>query len=221
MSDQAVLDQLFKNQKTTTGTIDDIILIVDRSGSMNAILADAQGGVNAFIKDQRDCGEAFFTLVEFDDQYEAVHNQIELSMLTEEYVLKPRGMTALLDAVGKTCGGYTPKGNGKVIVAIVTDGEENASHEWTRPDLFDMITKKREDDKWEFLFLASGQDAIQEGSSMGFATMDNVNYNAHELGATKSAFVHASANTVRLRTGGEKLDQAAYDIILQDEQSKS
>ncbi len=215
-----VLDHLFKNQKTKAGTIDDIILIVDRSGSMNAILQDAQGGVNAFITEQKEVGEAFFTLVEFDDRYEEVHNQTELSMLTEEYILKPRGMTALLDAIGKTCGGYKPKGNGKVIVAVVTDGEENASHEWTRKDLFDMITKKREEDKWEFVFLASGQDAIQEGSSMGFASGDNVNYNASDIGATKSAFTYASSNVRSLRSGGPKLKQSDYDIILQDEQSK-
>ena len=221
MSDQAVLDQLFKNQKTKAGTVDDIILVVDRSGSMSAILDDAQGGVNTFIKEQRDCGDAFFTLVEFDTRIETVHSQVELSMITEEYVLKPRGMTALLDAVGMTCGDYTPKGNGKVIVAIVTDGDENASNEWTRSNLFDMITKKREEDKWEFIFLAGDQDAITEGSKMGFASGDNVNYNTRDRGATKSAFTYASANTRALRTGGPKLDQAAYDVILQDEQSKS
>jgi Mg-chelatase subunit ChlD len=216
----AVLDQLFKNQTTKTGTIDDIILIVDRSGSMSDILSDAQGGINSFISDQRKVGEAYFTLVQFDYEIEPLHEQVELSSFNEEYELKPRGGTALLDAVGATCGGYEPKGNGKVIIAIVTDGEENSSSEWTRDALFEMITKKREEDKWEFMFLASGQDAIREGTRMGFAMGDNTSYNKRTYGATKSAYVHASANTTSLRTGGRKLDQADYEAILKDEQTK-
>ena len=213
-----VLDHLFKDQTTKAGTVDDIILIVDRSGSMRDILSDAQGGINSFISDQRKVGEAFFTLVQFDYEVEPLHEQVELSGVTEDYVLKPRGGTALLDAVGATCGGYEQKGNGKVIIAIVTDGEENSSKEWSRDSLFEMITKKREEDKWEFMFLASGQDAIREGSRMGLAMADNVNYNKRTLGATKSAYMHASANTTSLRTGGRKLDQTDYEAILKDEQ---
>lgn len=215
-----VLDQLFKHQTTKTGTVDDIILIVDRSGSMSEILDDAQGGINTFISDQRKVGEAYFTLVQFDYESECLHEQVKLKTLEEEYVLKPRGSTALLDAVGATCGGYEPKGNGKVIIAIVTDGEENSSKEWTRTKLFEMITKKREENEWEFLFLASGQDAIREGTRMGLASFDNVNYNKAERGATKSVYMHASANTTQLRTGGQKLGQADFEAILKDEQSK-
>ena len=81
----AVLDQLFKHQTTKAGTIDDIILIVDRSGSMSDILSDAQGGINSFISDQRKVGEAYFTLVQFDYEVEPLHEQVELSSFNEEY----------------------------------------------------------------------------------------------------------------------------------------
>ena len=46
----------------------DITLVVDRSGSMESIRSDAQGGINAFIRDQatEEHGEALITLVQFD-----------------------------------------------------------------------------------------------------------------------------------------------------------
>ena len=56
----------------------DITLVVDRSGSMESIRSDAQGGINAFIRDQatEEHGEALITLVQFDTQYEFVHRGV-------------------------------------------------------------------------------------------------------------------------------------------------
>lgn len=55
----------------------DITMVVDRSGSMESIKADAEGGVNAFIDEQKNAsGAALLTLVQFDNEYEFVHSGI-------------------------------------------------------------------------------------------------------------------------------------------------
>ena len=79
----------------------DITLVVDRSGSMEAIRQDAMGGVNRFILDQAEKpGDAVLTLVQFDTEYEFVHRAKPIKGIPP-YVLTPRGSTALLDAVGR------------------------------------------------------------------------------------------------------------------------
>ena len=79
----------------------DITLVVDRSGSMEQVREDAEGGVNSFIAQQaKEPGEALLTLVQFDTEYEFLHKGVPISQVPK-YELVPRGMTALLDAVGR------------------------------------------------------------------------------------------------------------------------
>ena len=79
----------------------DITLVMDRSGSMEARRRDAEGGVNTFIQEQaREPGEAVLTLVQFDTEYEVVHNGVAIHEVPR-FTLRPRGATALLDAVGR------------------------------------------------------------------------------------------------------------------------
>ena len=73
-------------------------LIVDRSGSMQSVQDDAQGGINTLLSEQYKLpGKFTLTLSEFDDQFNTVARMSEEPV---QYILIPRGMTALLDAVG-------------------------------------------------------------------------------------------------------------------------
>jgi Mg-chelatase subunit ChlD len=156
--------------------VDEIVCIVDRSGSMSSIREDAQGGLNEFIREQAAVGAANLTIVEFDNEADTVCDRVNINE-AEEYVLRPRGGTALLDAMGLVIGNdlkYNAP-DGKTIVVIVTDGGENASREWTREQIFDLINERKEAG-WEFLFLASNQDAISTGVSYGFAAEDALSF---------------------------------------------
>lgn len=165
----------------------DLVFIMDRSGSMDAIKNDAIGGFNKFIETQKALpGEAKFTLVLFDHEYLIEHNGVNLQSVkpldNNSYV--PRGMTALLDAVGRT---ITDVGNRlsnvsederpeKVVVAIMTDGEENASTDYNKDKINKMIGHQRDMYQWEFIFLAAGQDAIKAGASMGIPMQASINF---------------------------------------------
>lgn len=82
----------------------EMIFILDRSGSMSGLEQDTIGGFNAMIERQKQLpGQAVITTVLFDDQYEVLHERIDLKLIAplsdKQYTV--RGMTALLDALGR------------------------------------------------------------------------------------------------------------------------
>ncbi len=170
----------------------EITLILDRSGSMQTIADDAIGGFNAFLAAQRrepGSDTTRLTLVLFDDQYEVPYKSIplpEVPDLTTATFL-PRGSTALLDAIGRTLAKMTRSfaarpdetKPGKVIIAILTDGHENASHEYTKLHIADLISEKRAQG-WEFIFLAADQDAIATAATLRIPAEDAVNFSRIE-----------------------------------------
>lgn len=120
----------------------EIVFILDRSGSMMSLTNDTIGGFNSFVEKQKnEPGEALLTTILFDDQYEILHNGMNLRdvqpMTKDQYWA--RGMTAMYDAIGKTINEVGRRLSdtteeqrpGKVIFVITTDGLENArGHAW-------------------------------------------------------------------------------------------
>jgi uncharacterized protein YegL len=150
-------------------------VIMDRSGSMSGIKRDTEGGLNTFFEDQKKVdGTATVSLTIFDDQIDSEYSFLDLKEVPQ-FVLHPRGGTALLDAIGITITKLGEKLASmnekdrpeKVMVVIVTDGEENSSKEYTLDRIKAMITEQEEAYKWEFVFLAANQDAITTAGSMG------------------------------------------------------
>lgn len=156
----------------------ELVFILDRSGSMSNLTQDTIGGFNSMIERQKnEPGEARVTTVLFDDQYEILHDHVdikEIKPLTDkEYYA--RGMTALLDAIGRTVNSVgkrladTPEDERpeKVIVVITTDGFENASREFKKDDVKSMIEHQQSKYSWMFMFLGANMDAVEEASSLG------------------------------------------------------
>ena len=153
----------------------DITLVIDRSGSMASIREDAEGGVNSFIQQQAaQPGQASLTLVQFDTEYEFLCRGVPIAQ-APRYELRPRGSTALLDAVGRA---ITETGErlaalpesgrpGLVIVVIVTDGQENSSREFERETVRQMVEHQRTKYNWRFIYLGANQDAFKEAGGMG------------------------------------------------------
>jgi uncharacterized protein YegL len=167
--------------------LSEIICIIDRSGSMATIKADAIGGFNTFLEEQKKLpGEATLTYIQFDTEYEVVHENTPLQTIQpiDGNTYQPRGATALLDAIGKTIDSagkrlanmsedQRPE---KVIFAILTDGEENSSGKYTLSQIKEMITRQKDIYKWEFIFLAANQDAFAEAMKLGIDHKDAFNF---------------------------------------------
>jgi hypothetical protein len=134
--------------------------------------ADHEGGLRSFIEDQKKLSDEMrFTLIQFDSQNpcEVKLDRVPLADVdTNTIELVPRGGTPLLDAIGKSVAHLrttlTPQDN--VIVTIITDGEENESHEWDKPKVKAVIDEL-EAANWKFLFLGANFDAFAEGITLG------------------------------------------------------
>ena len=171
----------------------EMVFILDRSGSMGGLESDTIGGYNAMLaKQQKGPGEAVITTVLFDDQYELLHDRINLRgvapITDQEYYV--RGSTALLDAVGKTINkiGNAQKRTTeaeraeKVVVVITTDGMENASCEFSKDKVRRMIEHQKSKYDWEFIFLGANIDAIATAGRFGISKDRAANYNADSEG---------------------------------------
>jgi uncharacterized protein YegL len=187
----------------------EIACIIDRSGSMMSLRSDAVGGINSFLTEQKAVpGEASLTLVFFSHEYQLVHSGTplqEVALLTDaDYV--PQGTTALLDAVGRTIEDVgkrlaeTPEEQRpeKVLVAILTDGLENASRDYTRARVAKMIKHQQEKYGWEFLFLAANMDAFAEAHSLNIPTANAQNFVATREG-TQAAYSNLNEAAIAYR----------------------
>jgi hypothetical protein len=180
----------------------DITVMIDRSGSMASMKKDAEGGVNSFVDEQKkQAGEALFTLVQFDTEYEFVHKAIPIKDVGG-FTLNPRGGTALLDAVGRSISetgqrlAAMPEDQrpALVVFVILTDGQENSSKEFSQPQIKEMIKTQSESYKWQFVFLGANQDSFASAGGIGIVGNMAANYTS-----ANTAFTATSSNVSRSR----------------------
>ena len=214
-----------KIKQQTSEKATEIVCILDRSGSMDSIKHDAIGAFNSFLNGQKKLpSEAYLTLVLFDDEYELLYDSIALNDVPEltESTFIPRGMTALLDAIGQTIKTVKKKTKDKnVIVCILTDGEENHSNEYKHADIIKLIRKRKEKHHWEFIFLAANQDAIQTGNSLGINASRSVNFSADKEGMKRSMDITSYATAFKRGhhtefSSSEKYENVSFDAIDDD-----
>lgn len=172
-----------------------ISVILDRTGSMESIRDDTIGGFNAFLNAQRaESGEATLTLVQFDSQdpYEIVHQfkpLPEIPELTWETFV-PRASTPLLDAMGRGINDLEKslrdlsetERPSRVVMVIITDGQENASREFRKDQVGKMIREKQEKASWQFVFLSADLDAIGEALQHGIYASSVMAHDKDERG---------------------------------------
>lgn len=165
----------------------ELVMILDRSGSMGGLESDTIGGFNSMIGQQKEeDGEALVSVVLFDGISEVLYDRADIRtikpMTDRQYYV--RGCTALLDAVGGT---IRHIGNvhkyareedvpEKTIFVITTDGLENASREFSYDQVRHMIERQKERFHWEFMFLGANIDAVGEARRFGISETRAVRY---------------------------------------------
>jgi len=213
------------SKKVGSQNYTDISFVLDRSGSMSSIKNDVIGGFNEFLKKQKKLKDrALFSLFQFDHEYEVVYTGADIQTANEldDSTFVPRGMTSLLDAIGRTIESTEdrirllaesdkPK---KVMIIVMTDGYENNSKEFDAKHIFKLITDKKENNKWEFIFLGANQDAITTASQYGISAKSSLTYNANAIGTMN---LYSAVNTVvaSYRTTGD------YEITDEDRKKAS
>lgn len=164
----------------------DIVFLLDRSGSMRGMEEDTIGGFNSYLEKQREKGvKTKVTTVLFDDQYEVLTLREDIDKVSnisnKEYYV--RGCTALYDAIGKTINTLDKSvENNKVLFIITTDGLENASREYDRRSVLDLINKHS---NWEFMYIGANINSYEEGQRIGIKSSNIANYKKTKTGTRK------------------------------------
>lgn len=185
-----------------------IAVLLDRSGSVSRLVDDFIGGYNSFLKDQQAGeGEATITLVQFDTAYEHIYKEFDIEEATpiNRQIYNARGGTSLNDSLAKL---ITETGNylkakkeedrpSKVMFQIITDGQENASKEFTTTQIKDMITHQETNYSWEFVYIGANQDSFGEAHNYGMSNA--MNYAFTNMGV-QDMFASMSATTASYRS---------------------
>jgi uncharacterized protein YegL len=171
----------------------ELVFILDKSGSMGGLEADTIGGYNSMLDKQKAVkGECHITTALFDHSYRLLHDRIDLNAvgaITEkEYCVG--GSTALIDAIGRTIHkiGNAQKNTAeayraeKVMFVIITDGEENASREYSTERVKRMIERQKNRYGWEFIFLGANIDSVETAGRFGISANRAQNFHADSDG---------------------------------------
>ncbi len=207
----------------------ELIVILDASGSMGRRKQDVIGGFNQLIDDQRKLsGDCVVTVVQFSSRGEqktiidrkSVHDVAHLT----DTSYRTSGWTALQDAIGSTVDAVgtrladIPEDDrpGKVIVTILTDGEENNSIEYRAEQVREKVTRQREAYGWEFIFTGANQDAVFEGRKLGIDAKMSATFADTQAGYQKT-FNSISLACSALRSGNKQAACSSMDRLKKGE----
>lgn len=203
-----------------------IVVILDRSGSMLDCKKQTINNFNEFLSEQkRQPGEARLRLVQFDDQYEFLYDKpLQAAEPLTDTTFVPRGSTALNDAIGRTCDelGHELRHMaeidrpGKVVVIVLTDGYENASKTYSQHKVKQIVGHQRSKYNWAFIFMGAEERAVMQAeqynipaaNAMYTSTFDPCAYMSAGTTMSNSVSAYRSSGYLRAFTQQER-DEAA------------
>lgn len=200
-----------ENQVSAPGSY--VAMVVDRSGSMSSMGNEVMNGFNTFLAEQQALpGKCTATVVRFDDKVEVIQHGVPLQSVrkADRTTFAPRGMTALLDAMGQTIQMVETQVDSmdqkpdKIMVMILTDGAENASRSFTRAAVMATIKRLEATGDWQFVFVGANQDAIAVGESYGMSAKNCLSYSATP-NYQNETFKCMSANVAAYRSASKSM----------------
>ena len=191
----------------------EVIAVIDRSGSMHGKEMDTVGGINAMInqlkstKTEEDSIKMSIKLFDNEQLIKLSHVDIESVEEFKVCDFVPRGSTALLDAIGDTLKYFmekklmNPTAYDNCMVYVATDGLENTSHKYNKDNIKKMIKSAQENYNINVLYLGANQDAILEASNIGIHSDQAINYSETQENV-EAVYRSAAAVATRTRTNG-------------------
>jgi uncharacterized protein YegL len=173
---------------SSTSIIQEVVAIIDRSGSMSGKEADTVGGINStlsIIKQDLKPDEVVNVSIKlFDHEEIMLAKSVNINDVSplELSQFVPRGQTALYDAIGTTLTYFmekklhNPQSFDKCLIYITTDGCENCSKKYNVQSLKKLIKSAQETYSIELIYLGANQDAIFEASKIGILPTHAINY---------------------------------------------
>lgn len=210
------------SDKLTQSIPQDIIIILDESGSMETMGNEPKQAINSFIKEQKEAldDEATLSLWKFNSGVTKVIDDEKLSYVSEFMDFRPHGLTALLDAIGEA---ITTKRNKEknhdVICVILTDGIENSSKKYTSNDIRRMTQEMEQEFNWKFLYLGANQDSFSIGGSYGMNVSRCANFTCEPGNLDKIA--RSASNAISNYRTLSAANETPVDLSLNHEEDDS
>jgi hypothetical protein len=147
------------------------LIILDESGSMNSIKKTILNGFNELINSVKSIEKEFpeqehyISIISFNSKNEnnVIHFTSPVSKIEtiDDKNYNPESSTPLFDAMGfsilKLKNFLSDKNNYSVLVTILTDGEENASKEYSLTSI-KRIIEELKSENWTFTYIGSDHD---------------------------------------------------------------
>lgn len=171
--------------------------IIDRSSSMSGLEQMVIDGYNEHLSAVKNLQATFpeqqflVSLLTFDNEVQWLVKPAPIDKLKElpSAAFKPRGMTALLDAIGKGIhqieSEYARKIQNdemSVVLVIITDGEENASRFFNVRSIAKKIKERDQTGKWTFSFIGCDFDASNISKKLNIRRENVRNYDKRAYG---------------------------------------
>lgn len=197
-----------------------VALLLDRSGSMNVNKVETISAVSQYIKSLKDTFKGRFTLTQFDSgaiEILTQYNNARIKELPDFTSFDPRGSTPLLDAIGKTISEMDTEGFDNVIFVIVTDGQENSSHEYST-EAIKLLLEEKQKLGWQVSYLGANVDAFTEAASLGIRAGQAMNFTGAASVATMDSY---SASNVRYASRIDQTDTRGADFTDEEREKAS
>jgi len=147
------------------------LIILDESGSMNSIKKTILNGFNELINSVKSIEKEFpeqehyISIISFHSKNEnnVIHFTTPVSKIEiiDNKNYNPESSTPLFDAMGfsilKLKNFLSDKNNYSVLVTILTDGEENASKEYSLTSI-KRIIEELKSENWTFTYIGTDHD---------------------------------------------------------------
>jgi len=208
----------------------EVVFVIDESSSMIGSQAQTLSSFNEFLDGERNKNkECRISILKFSDPGKAKYireaQDVRTIQRLSENEYRPDGITSLLDACGKAIEDLGSRLDAmpeaerpdKVVVAVVTDGQENASIKWTLPVLSAKIKEQQEKYNWQFMFLGVGLDQFSASrvTGQGFGmnipiptsspvTQKNFSYGLQLMGQKIADYTTTGRASVLNYSGAEK-----------------
>ena len=191
-----------------------VAIVLDKSGSMEPLREPVVEAYNAFLHELRDDGgELRVSLTQFDSDFDHVYTAQPLASVPalgwDDY--RPGGMTALYDAVAHTAIeterrlAAEGRAGEKVLVAVITDGEENSSSDYDAVRLARLVSRYEDElGNWTFVYLGAAHatlaDATGAASRIGFKSGNAMRWQPTEASARATMAALADGAKARRRS---------------------
>jgi hypothetical protein len=203
-----------------------VLMVTDESGSMEPLEDDVRGGFNRYVDDLRNDVDSKYrlTVALFNHAYRPVCVAAKLADVPklDGQNYRPGGMTALVDAIGRTIADFETRvpnlaEGDRVLLVVQTDGQENSSKEYTTESVRKLIADREAGGRWSCLFLGAGPDAWQQAGGLGFDRGSTFAV-AHSTVGTQSSYAGLTRATRSYSRGatGAEASRSVADALQDD-----